>query len=83
MHIAGEEALQALRSANEALVELSSETSPNSRSGKGRAGAAQRAVRHILPQSICWSLTRPQVQTATMWLLEVSCLLCCDGLHFA
>ncbi len=47
MHIAGEEALQALRSADEALVELTSDTPSSSRSGKGRAGAAERTVCHI------------------------------------
>ena len=49
MQIAGEEALQALRNANEALVELSSEAVPSSRSGKGKAGAAERAVCPFLP----------------------------------
>ena len=52
MHIAGEEALQALRSANEALVELSSEGPSNSRSRKGRAGAAERTVCHVLSRSL-------------------------------
>ena len=52
MQIAGEEALQALRSANEALVELSSEAPSNSRSRKGKAGAAERTVRYILFRSL-------------------------------
>ena len=49
MHIAGEEALQALRNANDALVEISGETPPSSRSRKGQAGASERAVCPFLP----------------------------------
>jgi len=39
MQIAGEETLQALRNANDTLVELSSETPPSSRRNKRKAEA--------------------------------------------
>ncbi len=49
MQIAGEETLQALRNANDALVELSSETPPSSRRNKRKADAeaAGRKVHYV------------------------------------
>ena len=47
MQIAGEETLQALRNANDALVEIFSEAPASSRRDKRRQEAAEREVRLI------------------------------------
>jgi hypothetical protein len=47
MQIAGEETLQAMRNANDALVEISSEAPASSRRDKRRREAAEREVNLI------------------------------------
>ena len=47
MQIAGEETLQAMRNANDALVEISSEAPASSRRDKRRREAAEREVKLI------------------------------------